>query len=89
MKQDDRYYCRVCGLYHGYSPWGEDGEYPDYCICSCCGVEAGLGDETQKDTRWYRNYWLNEKKGEWWKPKDKPNDWNLDEQLKHIPKDFK
>lgn len=39
--ETNSFYCRVCGLYLGYQPWGEDGKTPSYEICPCCGVEFG------------------------------------------------
>lgn len=80
--------CRVCGLGQGEEPW-EDGKYPTYAICSCCGVEFGYGDEDKKACVFFRKFWLKEKNGEWAYPKEKPENWSLDKQLKQIPPEFR
>lgn len=79
--------CRVCGLYIDDKPWGEDGESPTYEICPCCNVEFGYEDNTLESTLKYRSDWL--KNGaNWFEKKRKPENWNLGEQLKNIPKNF-
>lgn len=50
MMETDSFYCRVCGLYLGYQPWGEDGRTLSYNIL-CCGVEFGYEDDSI-------NYWI-------------------------------
>ncbi len=80
-------YCRVCGLYNEDFPWGEDGKSPNYDYCFCCGVEFGNQDYTLESIRQYRENWL--KNGaQWDEPSKKPEKWNLEVQLKQIPKEF-
>jgi len=45
MMETDSFYCRVCSLYLGYQPWGEDGRTPSYNSL-CCGVEFGYEDDS-------------------------------------------
>lgn len=79
--------CRVCGLYNDDFPWGEDGSSPSYNICPCCGVEFGYEDYTVESVKRYRMIWI--RNGAiWFIPKEKPQGWNLDIQLKKIPQQF-
>ena len=80
--------CRVCGFDFGAPPWGENGNHPSYWICPCCSAEAGIGDDTPEQVYHIRIYWLVLKRGEWWDPKEKPDGWSLEEQLKQIPPGF-
>jgi hypothetical protein len=77
----------VCGLYTDNQPWGEDGNCPTYEICSCCGVEFGNEDYTIESVKNYRGEWIN-KGSVWFDPEEKPKDWNLEKQLKNVPKEF-
>lgn len=101
--KDIKEYCRVCGLYLGYNPYGEDNNSPDYSICACCGVEAGNEDYKPKWTLEYRIKWIKQrfywKLGEkrtiydkkflmWFDEKKKPENWNPIDQLKNIGIDF-
>jgi hypothetical protein len=79
--------CRVCGLYIDDLPWGEDGICPTYELCPCCNVEFGNEDYTIESTKQYREKWIN-KGAKWFKPKEKPDNWNLRQQLKCIPQAF-
>jgi hypothetical protein len=84
----DTLYCRVCGFLNVLPPWGEDDDYPDYGICDCCGVEAGLDDRSLVGIRLYRKEWL-DSGAKWFKPKLKPENWDLEEQMKNIPERFR
>ena len=79
--------CRICGLYMLDAPWGLDGVNPTYEICPCCGVEFGNEDYTLESIKEYRKNWLNNNV-EWFEPKEKTNDWDLEMQLKNIPIEF-
>lgn len=81
------HHCKVCGLYHEDPPWGEDGQSPTYNICACCGVEFGNDDYTPEAVLKYRQACL-DKGSVWFEPKERPANWNLEEQLKAIPKGF-
>jgi hypothetical protein len=62
---------------------GKNGDCPTYEICPCCGVEFGNEDYTLNSIRIYRENWI--KSGSsWFDPKEKPNNWNLHEQLQHF-----
>lgn len=80
--------CRVCGYYMEDAPWGDDGQSPTYEICPCCGVEFGNEDYTLESTIEYRNKWLSEKVT-FYESKVKPQDWNFQNQMENIPKDYK
>ncbi len=47
-------FCRICGLYIEDKPWGEDGLFPTYEVCPCCGVEFGYEDCTVESVLDYR-----------------------------------
>lgn len=51
---DERYICRICGYRLKIKIWGEDGKYPSYEICPCCGVEFGNEDYTLTSILEYR-----------------------------------
>jgi hypothetical protein len=80
--------CRVCGLvYPDFYPWGQNGNTPSHDICSCCGTEFGYEDNSVASTKTNRQVWI--KKGSnWFEPKEKPDKWSLEEQLKNIPKEY-
>lgn len=80
-------HCRVCGLDQGYPPWGDDGETSSFDICSCCGTEAGYEDNSPAAARMNRQRWL-ATGAQWFCPAERPADWDLQEQLKHIPPAF-
>jgi hypothetical protein len=84
------YYCRVCGLFQNEDipPWGLDGHCPSFDICACCGVEFGYEDCSPESTKAFRKEWL-AKGTPWFDPKEKPENWSIEEQLKNIPKQFK
>jgi len=75
-------------FYPDYFPWGETGEDPTWDICSCCGVEWGDGDFTLEETRTLRAKWI-AKGANWFDPKEKPESWNLEQQLEQIPAQFR
>jgi hypothetical protein len=88
LSNKELHICRICGLEQPFFPWGEDGQTPTYDICSCCGVEFGYEDATLVAVRNYRKEWI-EKGAKWLKPKEMPESWSLEEQLKNIPDEFK
>ena len=83
----DLHRCRVCGLWHDPPSWGEDGQSPDYTFCACCGVEAGYQDCTPDAARAFREKWL-AREAPWDEPRARRVDWDLNEQLRHIPPGF-
>ncbi|BAE85638.1 hypothetical protein [Desulfitobacterium hafniense] len=76
------YTCHVCGYPDlDEAPWGDDEKSPSYNICPCCGVEFGYEDSQDIALIAYRNNWI--KKGaKWFTPSLKPDNWNLEEQLR-------
>ena len=81
-------FCRVCGLFIDSLPWGKDGKSPTYEICPCCGVEFGYEDYTVKSAKNYRSLWT--RQGcKWFNLREKPSNWNLEEQMKNIPNEVK
>lgn len=82
------YRCRICGLLHFDPPWGEDGESLTYDICPCCFAESGFDDLWIANIRAYRQKWL-DNGAKWHHAKSMPVGWNLEEQLSHIPEEFR
>lgn len=85
---ENAYYCRVCGFKQAFFPWGEDDETPTFEICGCCGVQFGYQDCTPFYAKKFREEWLNGGAG-WVCLSEKPKNWSLEQQLKHIPKEFR
>lgn len=85
---EEMFYCRVCGLRQSEAPWGSDGRTPSYNICPCCGVEFGNEDYNVESLKKYRAKWIIEN-AKWFDIKNKPDDWNLENQLRQIPDKFK
>jgi len=80
--------CRTCGLYDpNFFPWGDDGETPTDDICSCCGTHAGLGLDEVDQIRERRRVWF-ARGCTWSYPEDKPENWDLANQLKNIRPDY-
>jgi transcription elongation factor Elf1 len=75
--------CPVCGYAELEDiPW--DDEYtPSFTICDCCGVEFGYEDATQEGKLKYRKQWI-ASGGKWFNPAKKPENWNMNDQLKKI-----
>lgn len=86
-RDDSKFRCRVCGWLLQDPPWGPDGRTPTFKSCPCCGVEFGYEDFTPLGAARYRHLWL-QRGGSWAGPEQKPSDWDLEEQLKHIPQRF-
>lgn len=80
--------CRVCGLYLGYQPWGEDGKTPSYDICPCCGVVSGYEDDSKSSIQAYRKQWINNS-CQWCIPSKRPSNWSSQTQLNQIPDVYK
>jgi hypothetical protein len=84
----DKHICRVCGYFNETAPWGLSGQIPTYEFCPCCGVEFGNQDYTRESTREYRDTWL--AKGALWdEPKERPADWDLNQQLRNVPEEYR
>lgn len=75
-------------LTKGFEPWGEDEETPSFDICDCYGVEFGYGDFTIEGIKDHRNKWI-QNGAKWRWPKNKPENWSLEEQMKNIPEEFR
>lgn len=80
--------CRICGYSLGEPPWGDDGTSPAYVICHCCGAEAGVDDQSVDEVRMYRNRWRRSGM-KWFRPHERPKDWNLDYQLERVPAPYR
>lgn len=82
-----KFNCRVCGWDQGFEPWGEDGNTPTFDICDCCGVQFGYEDCNAMCVKKLRDQWI--KNGaKWVSPKSRPENWSLEDQLKHIPDEY-
>lgn len=86
MENDTETVCRVCG-HDGYEVFWEDG-WPTAEICSCCGNESDVGDNSVLGVRGYRGYWVGQG-APWRSPsverKRKSEGWDLLRQLANIP----
>ena len=75
--------CKICGWpppkYEEDATIYSAGEY-----CDCCGFMYGLDDRNPKYVRLSRQEWL--KTGaKWFRLEERPDDWDLEEQLANIP----
>lgn len=80
------YICPICGYDKlEEPPYDEFGE-PSYEICPCCGIEFGFDLENDHITQdEYRKKWINNG-GEWFDPQEKPQEWDIRQQLKNVKK---
>jgi len=72
------WYCPVCG----YGPFDEpymsvEELRESYDICPCCGCEYGYDDNPHSFKAWRG------RGARWFSPSAMPNNWQLEEQLKH------
>jgi hypothetical protein len=82
--------CRICGLDNGEPVWGENGDFPSFQICMCCGVQFGYDDNGDIEfCTARRRYWIVEQKAQWFEPRYKPLNWSLKKQLRNIPPEFR
>ncbi len=88
MTSNIKHICRVCGYWDLTEPWGEDLKSPTFHFCFCCGVEHGYGDSGYKAIKMWREKWIAEG-AKWDEEERRPENWNLEEQLKNIPEEFK
>jgi len=79
-------HCRVCGLDQIVPPRDERG-CASWLICECCSNEAGIYDDDINLVRKMRQEWL-DNGAQWFSPEEKPENWNLEEQLKNIPPEW-
>lgn len=80
--------CRVCGVTQALPPWGDDGRTPSFEVCDCCGTEFGYEDSTAASTRNARSAWIT-KGAPWFDVKARPEGWDLEAQLQHVPDAFR
>ena len=85
---DALYRCRVCGCRNPDPPWGADGKCPTYTSCPCCGVEFGYQDSSPESARWFRERWLTAG-ASWGAPDFRPPGWDVSEQLRHVPEEYR
>ncbi len=88
MKPNYNNNCRICGLKLLEPPWGENGETPSFNICPCCGVEFGYEDTVLPAIYAFREQWITEG-AKWFRPKIKPDCWNIKNQLRQIPPKYR
>ncbi|MDD5617662.1 MAG: hypothetical protein PHG69_01070 [Candidatus Omnitrophica bacterium] len=79
-----KYMCPVCGFFGLDEPPYNDKRESSFEICSCCGFEFGF-DEGKTDDKYntFRSIWI-ENGANWFLPEKRPEDWDLDEQLKNL-----
>ena len=80
------YMCPVCGFDELNEPPYDQKNAPSYEICPCCGFEFGF-DGANNSIAYvdFRQRWI--KNGaHWFRPKSKPDSWDLKEQLSNLAK---
>ncbi len=88
LNNSDKYKCRVCGYRLSEKPWGEDQKSPTFEYCDCCGIQFGYHDCLLEAIRKHRLNWI-ENGALWSEPSEKSEGWNLEDQLKQIPEEYK
>ena len=80
------YICPVCGFDALKEPPYDRQGASSYEICPCCGFEFGFdGADNQIVFTDFRRLWI--KNGaQWFMPKLKPKDWDLQRQLDNLEK---
>lgn len=79
-----KYICPVCGFNELAEPPYNVQRQPSHEVCPCCGFEFGF-DDVLKGQRFdsFRRRWI-EKGAAWFWPEKKPDNWDLDTQLKNL-----
>jgi hypothetical protein len=80
--------CRVCGYDDGVEPFWEAGWPNEGAICPCCDNEPSMNDVSVMGLRELRGYWLG-LGAQWRSPSSRPKDWDILEQVKHIPAEWR
>lgn len=86
MKNKAEYICRIC-WYEDYEPFWLETGWPSWQICVCCWSESWYYDTLDNAIKNNRKKWI-----EWWckwfDPKEKPENWDIEEQMKNIPEKY-
>jgi len=92
LEDNQLYFCKVCGFNDYPNQFWEKSKDVGYqalfFICPCCGCESGLDDFTLAGIYNYRKEWISDEM-KWFSPKEKPNNWNFEEQKENIPIPFR
>lgn len=76
--------CPICGYDKLLEPPYDECNNPSYEICPCCGFEYGFDDQDRNfDFIAYREKWLLSG-AKWFQCQEKPDDWDLNVQLKNL-----
>lgn len=87
MKNKELYICRICWFENDFFVWGELWESPSFRICPCCGTEFWYEDCQLSAIKENRKKWLSSQI-KWFDENKKPDNWDLEEQIKNIPKKY-
>lgn len=79
-----KYICPVCGYDKLDEPPYNEILEASYDTCPCCGVEFGYDDFKNDNVSFSiaRRKWV-EEGAKWFNENQKPNNWNMEEQLKN------
>lgn len=81
--------CVVCGYDKLETAQYNDNGIPTFNICQCCGFQSGYDDLDQGNSfEEYREKWINNG-AKWFRPKEKPSNWDFKGQLKNIPIEYR
>lgn len=76
-------YCKVCGNDISCQKNVSKTER----ICDCCGTNLNDNNVDIENLRQCRNFWIRHP-DRWHNQKAKPEDWKLEDQMEHIPKEY-
>ncbi|MET7691912.1 hypothetical protein ABZT06_28685 [Streptomyces sp. NPDC005483] len=80
--------CRICGHDDDPEPFWESGWPNEGAICPCCGNEPSVNDVSVPALREKRGHWLGQG-APWDSPSFRPKDWDILQQVEHIPAEWR
>ena len=82
----DMHFCPSCGIDISDScVW--DNLSIEYVFCHCCGLKVGRGSPSIQEVHEKRDRWLLHPEF-WHDQKTKPDEWNIEKQIEHIPIEY-
>lgn len=79
----NKYICPVCGYPNLDEQSMDENGRPSFDICDCCGIEFGYEDCTATSIAEFRDKWI-KSGGQWFCENEKPDNWDIKEQLSNI-----
>ena len=82
----EEHFCPSCGIdISDSSVW--ENLLIEYIFCPCCGLKVGRGSPSIQEVHEKRDRWLLHPEF-WHDQKTKPDEWNIEKQMEHIPIEY-